>query len=179
MKWSNIVCLWNTTARGKTNLCEKGRDLTQSYDKRPYTDRKIEKATWKHKNATKNFELRQTCNVLYFDHAQPKEHVMSCGSLRWTYRQCHDFNWKFSHMKLRMTGEHRQTFVRTDGGSNSICPWTFQAGYENIKVAKSSFKKCKEKRHLWFWFLKFNEKYHDLLYRSCYTCINKLSFEKA
>ena len=29
---------------------EKGRDLTQSYDKSPYTHRKIQKATWKHKN---------------------------------------------------------------------------------------------------------------------------------
>ena len=33
---------------------DKGRDLTQSYDKSPYTDRKIQKSTWKHKNATKN-----------------------------------------------------------------------------------------------------------------------------
>ena len=35
---------------------EKGRDLTQSYDKSPYTHRKIQKATWQHKNATKNFD---------------------------------------------------------------------------------------------------------------------------
>ena len=35
---------------------EKGRDLTQSYDKNPYTHRKIQKATWQHKNATKNFD---------------------------------------------------------------------------------------------------------------------------
>ena len=34
----------------------KRRDLTQSYDKNPYTDRKIIKATWQHKNATKNFD---------------------------------------------------------------------------------------------------------------------------
>ena len=34
----------------------KGRDLTQSYDKSPHTDRKIQKATWQHKNATKNFD---------------------------------------------------------------------------------------------------------------------------
>ena len=34
-------------------ISEKGRDLTQSYDKSPYTDRKIQKATWKN-NATKN-----------------------------------------------------------------------------------------------------------------------------
>ena len=37
-------------------LREKERDLTQSYDKSPYTDRKIQKATWQHKNATKNFD---------------------------------------------------------------------------------------------------------------------------
>ena len=36
---------------------EKGRDQTQSYDKSPYTDRKIQKATWQHKNATKNFDI--------------------------------------------------------------------------------------------------------------------------
>ena len=29
----------------KTCVREKGRDLTQSYDKSPYTDRKIQKAT--------------------------------------------------------------------------------------------------------------------------------------
>ena len=32
---------------------EKGRDLTQSYDKSPYTQREIQQATWQHKNATK------------------------------------------------------------------------------------------------------------------------------
>ena len=32
---------------------EKERDLTQSYDKSPYTLRQILKATWQHKNATK------------------------------------------------------------------------------------------------------------------------------
>ena len=36
---------------------EKGRDLTQSYDKSPCTHRKIQKASWQHKkNATKNFD---------------------------------------------------------------------------------------------------------------------------
>ena len=37
-------------------VSEKGRNLTHSYDKSPYTDRKIQKARWKHKNATKNFD---------------------------------------------------------------------------------------------------------------------------
>ena len=35
---------------------KKGKDLTQSCDKNPYTHRKIQKATWQHKNATKNFD---------------------------------------------------------------------------------------------------------------------------
>ena len=37
---------------------QKETDLTQSYmyDKSPYTYRKIQKATWQHKNATKNFD---------------------------------------------------------------------------------------------------------------------------
>ena len=34
---------------------EKGRDLTQSYDKKPYTHIKIQKPTWQHKHANKNF----------------------------------------------------------------------------------------------------------------------------
>ena len=35
---------------------EKGRDLTQSYGKSPYTKRKIRKATWQQKTATKNYD---------------------------------------------------------------------------------------------------------------------------
>ena len=35
---------------------EKERALTQSYDKNTYTHRKIQKAMWQHKNATKNFD---------------------------------------------------------------------------------------------------------------------------
>ena len=37
-------------------LREKGRDLTQSYDKSPYIDRKFRKATRQHKNVTKNVD---------------------------------------------------------------------------------------------------------------------------
>ena len=41
----------------KVNSKRKGRYLTQSFDKSPYTHRnKIQKATWQHKNATKNFD---------------------------------------------------------------------------------------------------------------------------
>ena len=35
---------------------EKGREQTQSYDKRPYTYRQIKNATWQRKNAPKNFD---------------------------------------------------------------------------------------------------------------------------
>ena len=41
----------------KLMLKEKKEEiLTQSYDKNPYTHRTIQKATWQHKNATKNFD---------------------------------------------------------------------------------------------------------------------------
>ena len=40
---------------------EKGRDLTKSYDKSPCTDKKIKKATWEHKNATKKLRLHNDC----------------------------------------------------------------------------------------------------------------------
>ena len=33
----------------------KGRDLTQSYDKSPYTNRKFQTATWQQKNSTKTY----------------------------------------------------------------------------------------------------------------------------
>ena len=43
---------------------EKGRDLTQSCDKNPYTQRTIQKATWQRKNATKNFDYTTIANRL-------------------------------------------------------------------------------------------------------------------
>ena len=51
--------LWE--AKGKMEIGmgineRKGRYVTQSYDKSPYTHRTIQKATWQHKNATKNFD---------------------------------------------------------------------------------------------------------------------------
>ena len=33
---------------------ENGKDLTQIYEKSPYNHRKLQKANWQHKNATKN-----------------------------------------------------------------------------------------------------------------------------
>ena len=38
------------------NKREKGRDLTQSCVKNPYTHRTMQKATLQHKNATQNFD---------------------------------------------------------------------------------------------------------------------------
>ena len=35
---------------------EKKGKMTQSYDKRPYSHRQIQKALWQHKNATTNFD---------------------------------------------------------------------------------------------------------------------------
>ena len=39
----------------------KGRDLTQSYDKSPYTNRKIQKATWQHKKRHQKLWLHNHC----------------------------------------------------------------------------------------------------------------------
>ena len=43
---------------------EKEKDPTQSYDKSPHTHRKIQKATWQHKNATKNFNYTRIADRL-------------------------------------------------------------------------------------------------------------------
>ena len=43
---------------------EKGRDLTQSCDKGPYTVGQIQKETWKHKSATKNFDYTTIADPL-------------------------------------------------------------------------------------------------------------------
>ena len=45
-----------TQLRMSQILREKGRDLTQCYDKSPFTHRKIQKATWQHPNDTKHFD---------------------------------------------------------------------------------------------------------------------------
>ena len=44
---------------------KKGRDLTQSYDINPYTQREIQKTTWLHKNATKNFDYKTNAGRLW------------------------------------------------------------------------------------------------------------------
>ena len=48
----------------ETSTKRKGRDLTQSYDKSPYTHRKILKTTWQHKNANKKFDYTTILNRL-------------------------------------------------------------------------------------------------------------------
>ena len=66
----SLTCIWNihimqlkytysvmwTDMLMPYNIREKGRDLTQSSDKSAYTHRKLQKAKWQHKNATKTFD---------------------------------------------------------------------------------------------------------------------------
>ena len=40
---------------------EKGRDLTQSYDKSPYTNRNVKRAKWQHKQRHKKVRLNSGC----------------------------------------------------------------------------------------------------------------------
>ena len=50
--------------RDSPRIGEKGGDLTQPCDKNPYTHRTIQKATWQHKNATKNFDYTTIADQL-------------------------------------------------------------------------------------------------------------------
>ena len=45
-------------------LGEKGKDLTQSYDKSPYTSRNVKRAKQQHKNATKKFDYTAVADRL-------------------------------------------------------------------------------------------------------------------
>ena len=47
---------WDNPCKPFRDTGEKGRDLTQSYNKSPYIHRKTQKATCQHKNATKNVD---------------------------------------------------------------------------------------------------------------------------
>ena len=44
-----------------TVLREKGRDLTQSYDKSPYANRYVKRAKWQHKKRRKKVRLHSGC----------------------------------------------------------------------------------------------------------------------
>ena len=63
-------CLWFDANRFvkrftkfvKINLRgEKGRDLTQSYDKSPYTNRNVKRAKWQHKQRHNKVRLNSGC----------------------------------------------------------------------------------------------------------------------
>ena len=57
---SQNICLCKSIFHFK----RKGRDLTHSYEKSPYTHRKIQWATLQHKNATKNFDYKTIADRL-------------------------------------------------------------------------------------------------------------------
>ena len=42
---------------------EKGRDLTQSYDKSPYTNRNVKRAKWQHKQRHKKFDYTAVADL--------------------------------------------------------------------------------------------------------------------
>ena len=44
-----------------SSLREKGTDLTQSYDKSPYTNRNVKRAKWQHKQRHKKVRLNSGC----------------------------------------------------------------------------------------------------------------------
>ena len=64
---------------------EKGKDLTQSYDKSPHTTKKIQKAKWQHKNANKNFNYttitERLMTVSWSNDSQPADVVTSVSGI--------------------------------------------------------------------------------------------------
>ena len=66
-----ITCMWtvkyhaNPTYQWNVMVWrEKGRDLTQSYDKSPYTNRNVKRAKWQHKQRHKKVRLNSGCGTL-------------------------------------------------------------------------------------------------------------------
>ena len=55
----NIFLIY--TQRNFSWTREKGRDLTQSYDKSPYTNRNVKRAKWQHKQRHKKVRLNSAC----------------------------------------------------------------------------------------------------------------------
>ena len=52
----------NSYTKFQVNISkEKGRDLTQSYDKSPYTNRNVKRAKWQHKQRHKKVRLNSGC----------------------------------------------------------------------------------------------------------------------
>ena len=57
------VQIWHLSSQiSRTTFTrEKGRDLTQSYDKSPYTNRNVKRAKWQHKQRHKKVRLNSGC----------------------------------------------------------------------------------------------------------------------
>ena len=53
--------LFSMSSTSITFLQEKGRDLTQSYDKSPYTNRNVKRAKWQQKQRHKIVRLNSGC----------------------------------------------------------------------------------------------------------------------
>ena len=60
----NVCCKTRVLHRYKISW-EKGIDLTQSYDKSPYTNRNIKRAKWQHKQRHKKVRLHSDCGPTY------------------------------------------------------------------------------------------------------------------
>ena len=57
--WWQSGCLWVLVTLKAFILREKGRDLTQFYDKSPYTSRNVKRAKWQHKQRHKKSSITQ------------------------------------------------------------------------------------------------------------------------
>ena len=54
------------------DMIKKGRDLTQSYDKSPFTNRNVKRVKWQHKNTTNyTATVDRLSNVIWINYNHP------------------------------------------------------------------------------------------------------------
>ena len=72
---SNFLCIILFSTSTSVLNCvvrEKGRDLTQSYDKSPYTNRKIQKATWQEQDKSSDIDQQPPFGDRKISNFQPQ-----------------------------------------------------------------------------------------------------------
>ena len=74
IRWQNDF--WHKYAK---NVRKNGRDLTQSYDKSPYSNKKFKKAKWQHKNNNQKFRLHNNWRPAYDCHLEFIQPPNWCG----------------------------------------------------------------------------------------------------
>ena len=116
----------------ETLLREKGRDLTQSYDKSPYTNRNVKRAKWQHKQRHKKvfffFSISQFyCKKIYIGwHIIHKHITIMNVQQRWQRKDTRQLSLTHSHGLLFHDGTcWNLQCSKYDISSVSFKPWYY------------------------------------------------------